>query len=92
MPTAASPDRSAIPLVWGVLGSTSGLVLVLAASAVGVSLLVRDRAVLRHGRVSERELALARADQTHDMRGTTDGCTKVVHDRAHVCAPRHGHF
>lgn len=34
MPTAASPDRSAIPLVWGVLGSTSGLVLVLAVSAL----------------------------------------------------------
>ncbi len=34
MPTAASPDRSAVPLAWGVLGSVSGLVLVLAASAV----------------------------------------------------------
>ena len=34
MPTAASPDRSAVPLAWGVLGSVSGLVLVVAVSAV----------------------------------------------------------
>lgn len=34
MPTAASPDRSAVPLAWGVLGSVSGLALVVAVSAV----------------------------------------------------------
>lgn len=34
MPTAASPDRSPVPLAWGVLGSVSGLVLVLAVSAL----------------------------------------------------------
>ena len=34
MPTAASPDRSAVPLAWGVLGSASGLALVVAVSAV----------------------------------------------------------
>lgn len=34
MPTAASPDRSPVPLAWGVLGSVSGLLLILAVSAL----------------------------------------------------------
>lgn len=34
MPTAKSPDRSLVPVLWGALGSVSGLVLVLAGSAL----------------------------------------------------------
>lgn len=34
MPTAASPDRSAGPLAWGVVGSLTGLVLVVSTSAL----------------------------------------------------------